>query len=263
MNKYWSIFKTQVANSLAYPGDLAARSFSIVFFMLVFYYLWRATYLNAGGFEGTIAGLSLNQTMWYLLMAEAILLSRPRLSSSIAAAVKDGSIAYVLNKPYHFLLYHTSVGLGDSLPRLTGNLFLGGGLVWLLVGLPPVSTSSPLVILSIIFAWLINFSISSIIGLAAFVTEDVSAYEWIYEKLVFILGGLLIPLDFLPGWLQAIARAMPFSYTLYGPARFFVEPVVKQFIMLSLGQLAWLAIFSALAAFLFEKGIAWLTINGG
>ena len=36
------------------------------------------------------------------------------------------------------------------------------------------------------------------IGLSAFMVEDVSAFMWIYQKLAFIFGGMLIPLDFYP-----------------------------------------------------------------
>lgn len=36
VKKYWAILKTQLLNSLAYPGDLASRSLSIVLFMWVF-----------------------------------------------------------------------------------------------------------------------------------------------------------------------------------------------------------------------------------
>ena len=64
--------------------------------------------------EGTLAisGLSLRDTLWYLMVAETIVLSRPRMSQQMSAAVKDGSIAYLLNRPYSFLGYHLSKGLG-------------------------------------------------------------------------------------------------------------------------------------------------------
>jgi len=34
--KYWAIFKTQLINSFAYPGDLLSRSVTIIIFMWVF-----------------------------------------------------------------------------------------------------------------------------------------------------------------------------------------------------------------------------------
>ena len=85
-----------------------------------------------------IAGLTLRDTLWYLMLAEAIVLSKPRLASQIATVVKDGSIAYLLNKPYNFLLYQASIGMGDSLLLMIANFLTGGSLVWLMVGPPPL-----------------------------------------------------------------------------------------------------------------------------
>jgi ABC-2 type transport system permease protein len=266
MLKYWAIFKAQLANRVVYLGDLIAQSLTILFFMFIFTQLWRVTYRAAGdenGLASTISGLSLRQVLWYLMLAETIMLSTPRLSQSVSTAVKDGSIAYLLNKPYNFLLYQMSVGLGDSLIHMVFNALVGGALVWILVGPPPDPVGWPLVLIGVLLSLALNFSISSMIGLLAFVTEEVSAFEWIYQKFVMILGGLLIPLDFLPGWLRSIALALPFSYTIYGPARLFVEPSLERFLWLITGQLAWLAVAGLLAAWLYRRGVAWLSINGG
>jgi ABC-2 type transport system permease protein len=259
--KYWAILKTQLINSFAYPGDLAARSVTIVMFMWVFAHLWQATFRSMG--QGAIAGLTLRDTLWYLMLAETIVLSKPRLSTTIAEAVRDGSVAYLLNKPYNFLLYQISVGLGDSLMRMVFNALAGGAIVWLAVGPPPDPRGWPLTVVVMMIAWLIDFCIAAMIGLAAFVTEEVSAFEWIYSKVLFLLGGLLIPLDFFPGWLRAITQALPFAYTIYGPARFFVEPSLERFATLFLAQMAWLAALGLLLTYLYRKGVNWLTINGG
>jgi len=259
--KYWAIFQTQLSNSFAYPGDLASRGLSMLIFMWVFIHLWQATYRSLG--QGSIAGLTLRDTLWYLMLTETIVLSKPRLSTTIAQAVRDGSIAYLLNKPYNFILYQISVGLGDSLLRMLFNALAGGTLIWLTTGPPPDPRGWPLVLVAMLAAWLIDFCIAAMIGLAAFVTEDVSALEWIYSKLQFILGGLLIPLDFFPGWLRTITQALPFAYTVYGPARLFVTPSLGAFAALLLAQVAWLAVLGGLLAVLYCKGVAWLSINGG
>jgi ABC-2 type transport system permease protein len=259
--KYWAVFKTQVINSFAYPLDLLSRSLTIVLFMWVFSQLWRTTYSAVG--QEVIAGLSLNKTLWYLMLAETIVLSKPRLSSVIAETVKDGSIAYLLNKPYNFLLYQVSLGLGDSALRLLFNAIAGGAIVWFIAGPPPDPRGWPLVLVVVSAAWLIDFCIAAMIGLAAFITEEVSAFEWIYQKVMFILGGLLIPLDFYPTWLQTIAAALPFAYTIYGPARFFVEPDLPRFATLLLGQLAWLVGLGLVLSFFYRRGMNYLTINGG
>ena len=251
-----------LVNSLAYPGELATRSALIVVFLWIFLQLWRTTY-NAAGGASTISGLSLRETLWYLMLAETIVLSRPRLSSSVAEAVKDGSISYLLNKPYNFLLYQASIGLGSSIIQMIFNALAGGALVWLALGPPPGPRGWPLVFVAILVAWMIDFCLSAMIGLAAFVTEDVAAFEWIYSKFLLLLGGVLIPLDFFPPWLRGIAQALPFAYTIYGPARFFVQPDLARFASLFAGQLLWLAVLGLAVTLLYQKSVSWLTINGG
>lgn len=259
--KYGAIFATQLAQAAAYPADVAARSIGIAVFMWVFIHLWRATYEAAG--ETVIEGLSLWATLWYLVLAETIVLSKPRPATAIAEAVKDGSIAYQLNKPYSFLGYYFAMGLGDSVVRMVGNLVAGGALVWWFAGPPPDVRGWPLVAVAVALAWAIDFGMMALIGLLGFVTEEVAAFEWIYSKVLFLFGGLLIPLDFFPAGLRAVAEKLPFAYTLYGPARLFVSPDLDRFAQLVAGQLVWLAIVGGIAAAAYRAGVRRLTINGG
>ena len=151
-------------------------------------------------------------TLWFLMLAETIELSRPRLGNTISEAVKDGSIAYFLNKPYDFLLYHYSTSMGETIFRAILNALFGGAVVWWLVGPPPAVWGWPLAAVAVLGAWTLNFCISAMIGLAAFAVEDVSAFNWIYQKFAFIFGGLLIPLDFYPAWLRTITNLPPEHY---------------------------------------------------
>jgi ABC-2 type transport system permease protein len=259
--KYCAIFKIQVINSLAYPAELLWRSLAIVLFLWIFAQLWRITYAAAG--KEIIEGLTLQDTLWYFMLAETIELSRPRLARLISDSVKDGSIAYLLNKPYNFLLYHLSTSLGESFFRWILNALFGGVIVWLLVGPPPDPRGWPMALIAILGAMLLHFCFSALIGLAAFVVEEIAPFEWIYQKIIFILGGLLIPLDFLPQWLQSIAKSLPFSYMLYGPARLFVTPDLGRFTALLAGQLTWLALFGGVLALVYARGARHLAINGG
>jgi ABC-2 type transport system permease protein len=259
--KYWAVFRMQLQNSFAYPLDLLGRSLSILLFMWVFVNLWRVTYAAVG--EESIAGLTLRDTLWYLLMAEAVLLSKPDLSRSISEAVKDGSIAYLLNKPFNFILYQFAIGLGDSLLSFVSNAVIGSALLWWLVGPPPTLLGWPVVLLAVLLAWLLDFCITAMIGLSAFLAEEVSAFRWIYQKLVFILGGLLIPIDFFPEWLQRIAFSLPFAWTVYGPARLFVDPTWERFVNVVAAQTIWLLVLGGLLILFYRWAVTRLTINGG
>jgi ABC-2 type transport system permease protein len=261
VQKYWAIFQTTLVNSLAYPGELIGRSLMILPFMWIFYQLWNVTFTASG--SNTINGLTLHDTIWYLMMAETIELSRPRVAQTIAMNVKDGSIAYLLNKPYDFLIYQFSVSMGETIFRALMTAIFGGTMVWWLAGPPPDFRSWPLALIAVLGAWALSFMVNGLIGLAAFVSEEVAPFEWIYQKFAFIFGGLLIPLDFYPQWLQNIAFALPFPAMTYGPSRLFVSPNVNLFASVLSQQAIWILVLGVLLILAYRRGLAFLTVNGG
>lgn len=259
--KYWAIARAQIASNLSYAGQTSIQSLTIVLFMWVFIQLWRATYSASP--EGLFAGLSFRQTIWYLLLAETMMLSRPQVSRTVSEAVKDGSIIYLLNKPYSFLLYQMSVGFGDSVVRSVLNASIGGTLVLSVVGAPPDPRGWPFAAVAMMMGWGIDFCLASLVGLLAFVVEEVAAFQWVFSKLQLLLGGVLIPLDFLPAIFRSASMVTPFAYSIYGPARFFVDPSPERFVSLFIGQLLWLVALCALLSGLYRHGARQLTINGG
>lgn len=261
VKKYWYIFQITLINSLAYPMDFIGRSLMMIPFMWIFNQLWKVTFAAAG--TDTINGMTLTSTMWYLMLAETIELSRPALAGRISENVKDGSIAYILNKPYSFLLYQFSNAMGETVFRALTNAVLGSLMVWWLVGALPSLQGWLFASVAIVGAWILNFCITCLIGLSAFLVEDVAPFMWIYQKLVFILGGFLIPLQFYPDWLQTISKALPFSAMIYGPAQLFVAPGWDLFGEILLIQTMWIGAFSAALVLAYRRGIGYLTVNGG
>jgi len=259
--KYWAIFQITLVNSFAYPGELIGRSLMIIPFMWIFYQLWKVTYAAAG--TDVINGLSLRDVLWYLMLAETIELGRPPLARTISENVKDGSIAYLLNKPYDFLLYQFSTMMGETIFRASMNAVFGSVVVLWLVGAPAHPEGFLIALPAILGAWVLHFCITVMIGLSAFLVEDVSAFMWIYQKLAFIFGGMLIPLDFYPSWLQTLAKALPFSSITYGPARLFIAPTTELFINVMALQFIWIMILALLLRSAYRRGVAYLTVNGG
>lgn len=259
--KYATIVRTQLAHGLAYPADLVMRSLTIVIFMWVFVHLWRATFAATGG--GTVRGLTLANTLWYLVLAETITLAKPRVSSEIAQAVRDGSVAYQLAKPYHWLGYLASVTVGDALVRGAVTVVVGGLVVAAMIGPPPSAIGWPLAFVAVVAGWLIDFCMATLVGLLAFVVEDVAAFEWIYGKLVLVLGGVLLPLDFLPDGWRGIVQSLPFASTTWAPARLFVTPDAALFGRLFGTQLVWLVVLALVVRAVYGRCTARLTVNGG
>jgi len=261
MKKYFSIFNMQIINSLAYPGDVIGRSISIGTFLFIFAGLWGTTFAISG--EVSINGLTFSNMIWYLMMAETIELGRPRLNRIMSEQVKNGEVAYILSKPYNFVLYHFFFGLGDATVRVVLNVIVGTIVAWLLAGTPPGILGWLMAFGTMIGAWILHFCIMTLIGLAAFLVEETNSFDLIYQKMVFILGGMLLPLEMFPAWLQKIAFALPFPYMMYAPARLFVKPDFDLFLKMLGGQVIWITIFVFIVLLAYRGSEKMLTVNGG
>lgn len=260
VDKYAAITRINLLNNLAYVGELTYRSIFMVVILYVFIQLWNVTFSVVG--SDRIAGLSLSDTVWYLVMTETVMLSRIRIAGKIAEEVRDGSLAYTVGRPYSYLLYHFFYGIGDTLLRIVINFAAGSILVTILVG-PMPATNLPAVLVVVLLAIVLDFCISGLLGLLAFFTEDVDSFVIIYQKILFILGGMMIPLEFLPVWLRDIAYVLPFNYAIYAPARLFVGFDWGRWLSAVANQAIWIGVFMLLLGLMFRWGMRRVSINGG
>ena len=260
ISKYSAITRINLLSNLAYVGELAYRSIFMIVILYVFVQLWRTTFSAVG--SERIAGLSLSDTIWYLVMTETVMLSKIRVAGKIAEEVRDGSLAYTVGRPYSYLLYHFFYGIGDTLLRLVINFAAGSILVTLLIGPMPAS-NLPAVFVVVMLAVVLDFCINGLIGLLAFFTEDVESFVLIYNKVLFILGGMMIPLDFFPAWLRDLSLALPFNYAIYAPARLFVQFDAGRWAGVAAMQVFWIAVCAAGLGLMFRWGTRRVSINGG
>lgn len=261
--KYAQVSKTTMSNSLVYFWNFLSKNLFFVFIMFIYLMLWRAIYAQKG--TGTIGGLSLNSMIWYLIFTELVTLSRTDLHVQVNDDVKSGNIAYLLNKPYNYVIYCISYFIGEI-----GIKLLTNGLIGVVIGLAYAGALTdfnlvylPLIILSLLLGCFINFFIYLTLALTAFWFEDNTSFFWIYQKLVFTLGGMLLPIDLFPKWLQSLSQYLPFAYVTYAPAKLAVDFSIPNFYRLFPVQILYLGVFFILAMVLYRKGARNLNVNGG
>lgn len=261
--KYTAVARINIQNSLAYAWDAFGGGIFTILIIFIFAQLWHTTF--KAQHAAVIGGLTLVQTLWYFVWAELIQLSKFEVARTIEQEVKDGSLAYTLGRPYNYLLYHFFAGLGSVFIRMTFVLTFGAAVAWIEVG--PLDTFRPEVMPAVLLitalAFVLDYCIMAGIGLLAFFFEDTSAFRLIYSKISFVLGGLLLPVDFLPGTIRTVARILPFNLVLYAPSKLFVAWDGTQFVQMLGLQFFWIAVMAALLRLLFRYGSRRVSINGG
>lgn len=260
--RYGYVMQISAQQQWAYRGELLLRSIYMVLFMGIFIALWR-TALGATA-SGTMEGYSLVDMAWYLAMTETIALSGSRVYTRISQAVKAGDLAYTLTRPMSYPLFEIARSLGDSLPRFALNLLTGALVVMLgvrRVGGSPAGFLAFLVMAAL--GMVLDALIAGLIGLSAFWMEEVAPIVWIYQKLMFTVGGLFLPLEFFPQWLRSIAEWLPFRFITNAPARAFVAFDLRETAAALAGQLAYIAVVGLGVALVWHAARRRLVVHGG
>ncbi len=250
--------RTAALRVLAERGGLAVTLVFYVLVVAVLAGLWRAA-VDANG--GNVAGYGVAAITWYVAMTEATTVSmRQRLIGDVGREIGSGAIAVELLRPAPVLGVRLASELGYVLPRLAACFVTGAVLCVVTAGPPPGTAALVLAAPSLLLAVACNLVAQYAFAGVAFWLRDAGSAWFLYQKLVFIVGGMLIPLEALPDWLQRISSVLPFRAMSYTPARLasgHFEP------MLVVQQVGWLVVLCVLAGAVFRAGERRLQVVGG
>jgi ABC-2 type transport system permease protein len=243
---------------LAEPGGFVVTLPFYVLVVAVVAGLWRVAASSHGG---QVAGYTPLGLTWYIAAAEACTVPlNIRLIGDLGQDIASGVIAVELLRPASVLGVRLATEVGRALPRLAACVLAGAGLAALMSGGHPPSAALALAVPSFVLAIACNVAAQHAFAAAAFWLRDAGSAWFLYQKFVFVAGGMLIPLEALPGWLQRVAAVLPFRAMAYTPARLasgHLQPA------LLVEQAGWLVVLTALASAAFAAGERRLQVVGG
>lgn len=230
------------------PGGLV---FAGVFYLMVTSVLSGLWFTAADSSGGQIVGYTATALVWYIATAECAVMALPqRLIEDIGVDIDQGFETELL-RPVSPLALRVAAEIGKMLPRLALCAVLGI-LLSLVVAGPPLHLGAlALAGPSLLLAAALNLLAQHSFAGAAFWLRDVRSAWFLYQKLVFVLGGMLLPLQVLPGWLELTARILPFSSMAYAPARLASGNLEPELLAIQAG---WLLVFGAVATRLYRSG---------
>jgi ABC-2 type transport system permease protein len=153
-----------------------------------------------------------------------------------------------------------SIEVGEAIGRLLGAILFGAALTYLFAGGPPSAEALALAIPAVLLACTCNIVSQHAFGGIAFWLRDAKSTWFVYQKFVFLPGGMLLPLEMLPHWLAAPSRLLPFAAMAYVPGRIAAGHID---LPLMASQLFWLAVLLMAAVRVFGAGQRRLELVGG
>ncbi|UUZ89716.1 ABC-2 family transporter protein [Paenibacillus sp. P25] len=259
--KYYAVGRISIRDHLAYVTDFLIRSVFLIIIMYIFMQLWQTTYQGEG--TDLIAGYSFRQMIWYILLAEALTMAFPSLSLRIEEEVKSGDVGYKLTRPLSYIGYHYMAYLSEVYVRLAVNLAVGLALGWAAFGFPLTGAGWAAFAVLSLGSVTVNFMLNMALSLCAFWVEETRGLEFVYHKLLFTVGGMLMPLELFPEALQQVCRWSPFQAVLYFPSRAAVRWEDVQLLPMLAVQWGWAAALTLVAALIYRLGVRKLHLNGG
>jgi ABC-2 type transport system permease protein len=110
--------------------------------------------------------------------------------------------------------------------------------------------------LAVILAWLLNISVQiCVASLAFWLTSSAYLFE-LWLGLYMVLSGYAVPTSLFPAGLAAVVRYLPFQASLGFPVELTIGRLAGPEILMGFAlQLLWLAVFGALALWLWRRGL--------
>lgn len=230
--------------------------------MTIYVFFWRAVYADTGA----IAGLNLQQTLSYILLAQIFSpLLDMFLIFEFGYNLREGQMAIALLRPVNLQVnYYVQafarllVGMVSQIPMAI-IATLAFGLTW---------SKSPAVwgafLVTVFLGRTALFFFDWVVACLTFYTTEVWGLGVLVEGISIFFSGSLVPLVMMPGWLQAVCQSFPFAQALYAPIAVLtgITPLA-QLPQVWLIQIAWIAGLGVLARLVFNVAIRKVTVQGG
>jgi len=240
---------TSAESVVAAPAGLVVTGVFYLMVTSILAGLWSAAAAATGG---EIVGYSAAALVWYIATSEASVITIPvRLIEDAGDDVGSGRVDVELLRPVSLLWLRVAREAGAVAPRIGVCAVIGVVFASLVAGPAPSGGALALTALALPLAALTNVVAQHAFAGASFWIRDAKGAWFLYQKLVFVLGGMLIPLEVLPGWLETVAKVLPFMAMAYVPARLASGHVEPELIALQAG---WLVAISVGAAWVFAAG---------
>jgi len=231
----------------------------LVLILLIFWAMWSATPLGELGAGGPTAA----QVLWYLAATETIAMSVGYPYRLVEAEIRSGEITTHFLRPLHYVGATFATWFGETTHRflpIAGAAAVTGVVVTRT--LPFDATTGVAIVVGLWIACAMLLLSQLCIGLVATWVSSAAPAFWVWQKLLFVLGGLMIPLTIYPEWLASLAFATPFPAMMFLPASLVFDGSWSQVATVFASQACWIVLLVVVVTLLYRRMDVHVSVNG-
>jgi ABC-2 type transport system permease protein len=220
---YWEVARRSFRRHAGYRMATFAGAVTNTIFGFIKAYVFLAVYQSRdeiGGFTAMDAVTFSFVVQGFLMMVSAF-----DIRTEVAERIRTGDVVSDLYRPIGFMAYWFAVDVGRAAFQMIAR------------GLPPVVAGAMVFDLrlpehgstwvafgaSIVLALLVSFGLRFAVSLWSFWLLDDRGPNQILIVSMLFFAGVVLPIGFFPDWLEAVARALPFSAMIQVPVEIFLE----------------------------------------
>lgn len=211
MYKYAILSKITLNNYLTYGINVLTSTLATLVALIAYRQIWK-TLLGSSNLPGQ--PMSLTHMMTYITIAMILggLYAANDIVYEISDKIRNGDIVLDMQKPWDYQLTMLAKSVGKMISNILTIVLpvLLIVAVFMPVELPTSWYTWLMVIISVLFGIVINFSIWFLVGLLSFVFVEVWGLEILFTLTITFLSGKVIPMSYFPSSLIQIIQWLPF-----------------------------------------------------
>jgi ABC-2 type transport system permease protein len=255
--KYLAFARLGFREARAEPGELLGRVAFFAMILGVFSAVWRGVAESSPGTRDP------REMLWYIALTEWVIMSAPMIQFQMAEDIRRGDVAYQIVRPASWIGSRLAHGVGTMALRAPVMLVIACSGAWMFAGRPGHPERLLIAVGFGIVATAVMTVFHIAIGITAFWMGDIMPVYWIWQKLLFVIGGMLLPLQFYPDLFVRLAMLTPFPAFLAGPASFMTQAPLMSVARLLGGLGGWCVAGLVVTHWLFGRAVRSLQVNGG
>ncbi len=262
LTPYLAQAKKSFLRRSAYRFDHLVGIFSTCLQVFIYWSIYRALY----GQRTEVDGITMEMVTTNFILSMGLKQAFYTDDGFLTRKIRDGSIATELLRPVSFKGRMFAENMGNALFNLIFRFAPAVFLSVCVVGIQPPADAKSFVLFAVsaAFGYGVLWAISFACQMTAFWLINTWSLFTIKHVFVNVLSGSMVPLWFMPEWMEGVLKFTPFSSIYFTPVQIYLGQLSGEEIGYQCAlQLLWAMGIFLFGDFLWRKGQRKLVVQGG